>query len=302
MDIARVQQEILEILVLLQSLNGTNLALLGQFLQRTLTDNRVFAEVEQIVRGATLVQLENLITEATSTDVSSRRNRNNNNPNQNQQVGNATEEDLMMLVMGTNTLGSSGSIPILNDHFQGISSSPIPSYEEFDSTFIDSFTDAQLDEFATVYKLQQLQSMLVKSFSVNHLMKLFEIIPSSGISLSSSSSSLQAASSEIQQLKLLEQLQQLLATQLPDTLLSVQREIAFAVFGQEQEQLADLLALSWEQFHLCRPLRLLLQMDAEEVSTFRVICIIRGEGEELSVLVEYSCVYAFVFYIWKIQC
>lgn len=269
MDIARVQQEILEVLVLLQTLNGTNLALLGQFLQRTLTDNRMFVEVEQLVRGATLVQLENLITEATTTDVSSRRNRNNINANQNQQVGNATEDDLMMLVMGTNSLGSSsGSIPILNDHFQGISSSPIPSYEEFDSTFIDSITDAQLDAFATVYKLQQLQSMLVKSFSVNHLMKLFEIIPSSGISLSSSASSLQTGSSEMQQLKLLEQLQQLLATQLPDTLLSVQREIAFALFGQEQEQLADLLTLSWEQFHLCRPLRLLLQMDSEEVVSF----------------------------------
>jgi hypothetical protein len=267
MDLGRVlQNEIIETLVLLQTLNLTNLSLLGQFFQKALTDTQLFRSLEGIVRTATPSQLEALIIAATSGGGSGGKGRN--------QGLQGTEDDIMSLVMSSlqESQGVSATSPITTTtttsqfdqqhNYLGLSG---------EDQFISQFSEVQLEAITVVYKVQQLQSMLAKSFSVNQLMKLFEIVPtSSSVSLAISTSSTAGGTSspETQQLQFLEQLQQLFANTLPETLLSVQEQLSFAPFGEEQEQLAELMQLPWDQFHLCKPLKLLLQMDHEELVTF----------------------------------
>lgn len=259
MDLARLHQDVIETLVLLQSLNLTNLSLLGAFFQRSFNDTQLFRHLETIVRGATPSQLEALIIAATSGTAKG-------GGNGRGAISPPGEEDLMSLVMGS-----------LEQQYPGQNSTEVESTTSIngaatydlevsaEEAFVNQFSEDQLDTIGIVYKLQQLQSMLVKSLSVPHLMKLFEIVPSStSMALSMSS----ATSPETQQLHLLEQLQQLFANTLLEPLLSIQEHIAGAAFGEEQERISELLQLQWDQFHLCKPLKLLFQMDQEELASF----------------------------------
>lgn len=107
-----------------------------------------------------------------------------------------------------------------------------------------------VNSFGLLFQLYQLHQLLGK-LSILQLMKIFEFVPT-GVP-------------QVQQLQLLQQLQQLLGQLLPETLISLHQELE-ATQGAEQHQvLSQLLQLRKEHFHLYQPLRMLLQLETEEL-------------------------------------
>jgi len=107
-----------------------------------------------------------------------------------------------------------------------------------------------VSSFGLLFQLYQLHQLLSK-LSILQLMKIFEFVPP-GVP-------------QVQQLQLLQQLQQLLGQLLPETLISLHQELE-ATQGSEQHQvLSQLLQLRKEHFHLYQPLRMLLQLETEEL-------------------------------------
>jgi len=107
-----------------------------------------------------------------------------------------------------------------------------------------------VNSFGLLFQLYQLHQLLGK-LSILQLMKIFEFVPP-GVP-------------QVQQLQLLQQLQQLLGQLLPETLISLHQELE-ATQGAEQHQvLSQLLQLRKEHFHLYQPLRMLLQLETEEL-------------------------------------
>jgi len=107
-----------------------------------------------------------------------------------------------------------------------------------------------ISSFGLLFQLYQLYQLLSK-LSILQLMKIFEFVP--------------PGAPQVQQLQLLQQLQQLLGQLLPETLISLHQELE-ATQGAEQHQvLSQLLQLRKEHFHLYQPLRMLLQLETEEL-------------------------------------
>jgi ankyrin repeat protein len=106
-----------------------------------------------------------------------------------------------------------------------------------------------ISSFGLLLQIYQLYQLLNK-LSILQLMKIFEFVP---------------AAPQVQQLQLLQQLQQLLGQLLPETLLSLHQELEATQPGSEQQVLAQLLQLRKEHFHLYQPLRMLLQLESDEL-------------------------------------
>eukprot|EP01088_Endostelium_zonatum_P006170 TRINITY_DN1827_c0_g1_i1.p1 TRINITY_DN1827_c0_g1~~TRINITY_DN1827_c0_g1_i1.p1 ORF type:complete len:710 (-),score=220.03 TRINITY_DN1827_c0_g1_i1:288-2417(-) len=115
---------------------------------------------------------------------------------------------------------------------------------------IEKLPKELLNSFSLLLDLYELCKLL-NSLSTVQLMKLFEVISS--------------PAPFSQQIQVLEQIQQLFGQLLPQTLLSLQEELKLTQSGTEQQLLAQLLNLKKELFHLYLPIRLILQLDSEEL-------------------------------------
>jgi hypothetical protein len=108
--------------------------------------------------------------------------------------------------------------------------------------------------FSLLMSLYLLQDLLQK-VSISQLMKLFEVIPEAV---------------PIQQLQLLQQIQQLLGQLLVETLQGLKQKMEEAQpHGNDHQVLVQLLNLPSEFFHLYQPLRLLLQLEEDELLKLR---------------------------------
>lgn len=113
---------------------------------------------------------------------------------------------------------------------------------------------------AILFGLWNLQSLL-KSLSILQIMKLFEIILLPGdLSLSQESHG-----NHMQQLQLLQQTQQIFIQLDSQVLQRFHQQIMESQPGTEQQVLMQLLNLPAEYFQLYQPLRLLLQLDIDEL-------------------------------------
>lgn len=111
----------------------------------------------------------------------------------------------------------------------------------------------QLDCFGSMFQMFQLQDLL-HSFSFVQLMKIFEVIPSG---------------SQMQQLQLIQQLQQLFGQLTPEALDNLHHEMQEASAEVEMHLLSHSLHLQPEHFHLYQPIRSLLHMEHHELRSFQ---------------------------------
>lgn len=118
-----------------------------------------------------------------------------------------------------------------------------------DKEAIDKLPKEMVASFGLLVQVYQLYQLLNR-LSILQLMKIFEFVP---------------PGPQVQQLQLLQQLQQLLGQLLPETLASLHQELASADAGREQTVLSQLLQLRKEHFHLYQPLRMLLQLDLDDL-------------------------------------
>jgi hypothetical protein len=109
------------------------------------------------------------------------------------------------------------------------------------------------NSFRSLFQLFQLQDLL-QTFSFVQLMKFFEVIPSG---------------SQMQQIKLISQLQQLFGQLTPETLENLHNEVQGAQAEVEMHLLSHTLHLQPEHFHLYQPIRLLLHMEHNELRSFQ---------------------------------
>jgi hypothetical protein len=121
--------------------------------------------------------------------------------------------------------------------------------DEADVEAMDKLPKEMVTSFGLLVQVYQLYQLLNR-LSILQLMKIFEFVPSGP---------------QVQQLQLLQQLQQLLGQLLPETLASLHQELASAEAGREQTVLSQLLQLRKEHFHLYQPLRMLLQLDLDDL-------------------------------------
>jgi len=105
--------------------------------------------------------------------------------------------------------------------------------------------------FGVLVQLFQLYRMM-ENLSIIQLMKLFEVVPT-------------AAQTPGQQLQLLQQIQQLFQMLKPETIQNIYKQTRAAPQGQEQQILMQLLNLPSEYFQLYQPIRMLFQLDSEEL-------------------------------------
>lgn len=106
--------------------------------------------------------------------------------------------------------------------------------------------EISFDLLVSIYHLQ----LLLRELSVLQLMKLFESMP---------------PGPAIKQLQLLQQIQQLFAQLQPDALQNLYRQLQQAQPGTENQMLTKILDLPADYFQLYQPLRLLLQLDLDEL-------------------------------------
>lgn len=111
----------------------------------------------------------------------------------------------------------------------------------------------QLDSFGSLFQMFQLQDLL-QSFSFVQLMKIFEVIPSG---------------TQMQQLQLIQQLQQLFGQLTPEALETLHHELQEAPAEVEMHLLSHTLHLQPEHFHLYQPIRSLLRMEQHELRSFQ---------------------------------
>jgi ankyrin repeat protein len=109
--------------------------------------------------------------------------------------------------------------------------------------------------FALLLGLHQLQRLL-QSLSILQLMKMFEIVP---------------PGPPVQQLQLLQQIKQLFAQLKQETVQSLHNDMQSAPQGTEQQKLISILNLPSEYFQLYQPLRLLLQLELNELMRLQEI-------------------------------
>jgi len=106
--------------------------------------------------------------------------------------------------------------------------------------------------FGVLVQLFQLYRMM-ENLTIIQLMKLFEVVPT-------------AAQTTVQQMHLLQQLQQLFQMLKPEAMQNIYKQTRSASQGQEQQTLMQLLNLPSEYFQLYQPIRMLFQLDWEELS------------------------------------
>jgi len=117
-------------------------------------------------------------------------------------------------------------------------------------------------EFLILYQLFLLQSLFV-NFTWNQIVKMFEI--------SSFEENVNIQNVEMMQLKLLQDMQQLLSQISPDNLTTIQKEILEISMnspGNEHQQLIELVNLNNEHSYLYRPLGLILNLETTELLKF----------------------------------
>ncbi len=112
---------------------------------------------------------------------------------------------------------------------------------------------SQLDGFGSLFQMFQLQELL-QCFSFVQLMKFFEVVPSG---------------TQMQQLQLIQQLQQLFGQLTPEALENLHQEVQEAAPEVEMHLLAHSLHLQPEHFHLYQPIRSLLHMEIMELRSFQ---------------------------------
>eukprot|EP01114_Cavostelium_apophysatum_P016722 TRINITY_DN4814_c0_g1_i3.p1 TRINITY_DN4814_c0_g1~~TRINITY_DN4814_c0_g1_i3.p1 ORF type:complete len:804 (-),score=200.33 TRINITY_DN4814_c0_g1_i3:47-2458(-) len=116
-----------------------------------------------------------------------------------------------------------------------------------------------------LFGLYQLHGLL-RGLSILQLMKLFEIIMIPG-----EMSTSQDQGHHMQQLQLLQQIQQIFTQLEPEVLQRFHQQLGEALPGTEQQILMQLLNLPAEYFQLYQPLKLLLQLDLDELLRLKQI-------------------------------
>jgi len=101
--------------------------------------------------------------------------------------------------------------------------------------------------FGLLLQLYELAQML-NSLTITQLVKMYEIIP---------------PGAQVRQLQILQQLQQLLGKLLPEVLLELRKQVTGAM--ATESDMAKLLGLKEEHFHLYQPLRQMLQLEPKEL-------------------------------------
>lgn len=209
--------ELMEVLVLLQRLNPTQLQALLQFIHGGDSSSSVVgAQVFQIISG--------IVQRARPSEIGQLIALNSKSLDEEQKEN--ARKSLKRLF--TSITSSDGSI----------------SEKDIEDAF---------NVFILIFQLQG----LLRGFSILHLMKFFELMP---------------PGPPLQQLQLLQQVQQLFSQLQPDALHNLHNQLEKTSQqqpGTEHQQLVELLNLPSEYFQLYQPLRLLLQLDWEELLTLQ---------------------------------